>query len=47
VGLNPAVNSAFVELAGGPASHIVVIPTANVLDAGPAGMATSLARCIR
>jgi len=31
-------------LAGGPASHIVVIPSASVDDAGPPGMVTSLAR---
>ena len=44
VGTNRAIASAFVALAGGPASHIVVIPTASVFDAGPPGMATSLAR---
>lgn len=44
VGLNHAIDSAFVALAGGPASHIVVIPTASVGDAGPPGMAASLAR---
>jgi cyanophycinase len=44
VGLNPVIASAFVALAGGPGSHIVVIPTASVGDAGPPGMATSLAR---
>lgn len=44
VGLNRAIASAFVALAGGPASHIVVIPTASVGDAGPPGMADFLAR---
>jgi len=44
VGTNPAIASAFVALAGGPGSHIVVIPTASVGDAGPPGMATFLAR---
>jgi cyanophycinase len=44
VGENRAIISAFVALAGGRASHIVVIPTASVFDAGPPGMATSLAR---
>lgn len=44
VGTNQAIASAFVALAGGPGSHIVVIPTASVGDAGPPGMATSLAR---
>jgi cyanophycinase len=44
VGLNQAIDSAFVALAGGPTSHLVVIPTASVGDAGPPGMATSLAR---
>lgn len=44
VGSNQAIGSAFVALAGGPGSHIVVIPTASVGDAGPPGMATSLAR---
>lgn len=44
VGLSHAIDSAFVALAGGPASRIVVIPTASVGDAGPAGMATFLAR---
>jgi hypothetical protein len=42
--LNHAIDSAFVALAGGPASHIVVIPTASVGDAGPPGMAATLAR---
>jgi cyanophycinase len=37
VGSNPAITSAFIALAGGPSSHIVVIPTASVGDAGPAG----------
>ena len=44
MGWNQAIDSAFVALAGGPESHIVVIPTASVGDAGPPGMATSLAR---
>jgi cyanophycinase len=44
VGLNQAIVSTFVALAGGPRAHIVVIPTASVGDAGPPGMATSLAR---
>jgi cyanophycinase len=44
VGFNQAIASAFVALAGGPGSHIVVIPTASVGDAGPPGMATYLAR---
>ena len=44
VGMNRAIVSAFVALAGGPGSHIVVIPTASVFDAGPPGMATWLAR---
>jgi cyanophycinase len=44
VGLNHAIDSAFVALAGGPTSRIVVIPTASVGDAGPPGMDTSLAR---
>ena len=43
VGLNRAIASAFVASAGGPESHIVVIPTAGVGDAGPPGMATFLA----
>ena len=43
VGLNRAIASAFVARAGGSQSHIVVIPTASVGDAGPPGMATSLA----
>jgi cyanophycinase len=47
VGLTPAINAAFVSLAGGPASHIVVIPTASVGDAGPPGMETSLARRVK
>ena len=37
VGSNPAITSAFIALAGGPSSQIVVIPTASVGDAGPAG----------
>ena len=44
VGLNHAIDSAFVALAGGAASHIVVIPTASVGDAGPPGMESFLAR---
>jgi cyanophycinase len=44
VGSNQAIASAFVALAGGPGSHVVVIPTASVDDAGPPGMATFLAR---
>jgi cyanophycinase len=44
VGLNQAIASTFIRLAGGPTSHIIVIPTASVGDAGPPGMATSLAR---
>ena len=47
VGLNHAIDSAFVALAGGAASHIVVIPTASVGDAGPPGMVTFLARRMR
>jgi cyanophycinase len=47
VGLNRAINSAFVALAGGPAAHIVVIPTASVGDAGPPGMESALARRIK
>jgi cyanophycinase len=43
VGLNRAIAAAFVARAGGPESHIVVIPTASVGDAGPPGMATFLA----
>jgi hypothetical protein len=35
VGPSPAVKSAFVSLAGGAPSHVVVIPTASVGDAGP------------
>jgi cyanophycinase len=42
VGLNRAIASAFVARAGGPESHIVVIPTASVGDAGPPGMAAFL-----
>jgi len=37
VGLNRSVASAFVARAGGPRSHIVVIPTAMVGNAGPPG----------
>jgi cyanophycinase len=44
VGLNRAIADAFVARAGGPESHIVVIPTASVGDAGPPGMAVTLAR---
>ena len=44
IGATPAVVSAFLALAGGPGSHIVVVPTASLGDAGPPGMATSLAR---
>jgi cyanophycinase len=44
VGSNQAIAAAFVSLAGGLGSHIVVIPTASVGDAGPPGMATFLAR---
>ena len=44
VGDNRAIASAFVAAAGGPAAHIVVIPTASVFDAGPPGMGTFLAR---
>jgi cyanophycinase len=47
VGLNRAIVSAFVARAGGPESHIVVIPTASVGDAGPPGMATFLANRIK
>src|SRR5262245_48381318 len=47
VGQNRAITSAFVAGAGGPQSHIVVIPTASVGDAGPPGMATTLARRMR
>ena len=47
VGFNHAIDSAFVALAGGPASHIVVIPTAGVGDAGPPGMESFLARRIK
>lgn len=42
--MNRTIDSAFVALAGGPTSQIVVIPTASVDDAGPPGMTTSLAR---
>src|SRR5262245_39063201 len=44
VGLNPAITSVFIALAGGPSSHVVVIPTAMVGDAGPPGWETFLAR---
>lgn len=44
VGSNPAIASVFVAMAGGAASHIVVIPTAMVGDAGPAGWEAHLAR---
>jgi cyanophycinase len=47
VGLNRAIATAFVARAGGPESHIVVIPTAGVGDAGPPGMATFLASRIK
>jgi len=47
VGLNRAIAAAFVARAGGPESHIVVIPTASVGDAGPPGMATFLASRIK
>ena len=47
VGLNHAIDSAFVALAGGPSSQIVVIPTASVDDAGPPGMLTQLARTMK
>ncbi len=43
IGSVPAIASRFVTLAGGPSSTVVVIPTASVFDAGPPGMATSLA----
>ena len=44
VGDNRAIISAFVARAGGPASHVVVIPTASVGDAGPPGMSVTVAR---
>ena len=47
VGSNHAIDSAFVALAGGPTSHIVVIPTASVFDAGPPGMSVTLARRVK
>jgi cyanophycinase len=47
VGDNRAITSAFVARAGGPESHIVVIPTASVGDAGPPGMATFLASRVK
>jgi cyanophycinase len=47
VGFNQAIVSTFIALAGGPEAHLVVIPTASVGDAGPPGMATSLARSMK
>jgi len=47
VGENRAIISAFVARAGGPSSHVVVIPTASVGDAGPPGMSVTLARRMR
>jgi cyanophycinase len=47
VGDNRAIISAFVARAGGPESHVVVIPTASVGDAGPPGMSVTLARKMR
>ena len=44
VGENQAIDSAFAALAGGAGSHIVVIPTASVGDAGPPGMESFLVR---
>ena len=44
VGDNQAIDSAFAALAGGAGSHIVVIPTASVGDAGPPGMESFLVR---
>ena len=44
IGDIPEIASRFVALAGGPTSHVVVIPTASVFDAGPPGMTTTLAR---
>lgn len=44
VGFYQAIETRFVALAGGPNSHIVVIPTASVGDAGPPGMETHLAQ---
>ena len=38
VGGNSAIDSAFVRLAGGPQSHIVVIPTASLPDTLPSEM---------
>jgi hypothetical protein len=35
VGDNRAIAAAFVTAAGGPASYVVVIPTASVFDEGP------------
>lgn len=40
----PAIYSAFVTLAGGASSHIVVIPTASIGDAGPPGWVLYLTR---
>ena len=47
VGLNRTIASAFVARAGGPESHIVLIPTASVGDAGPPGMATFLSSRVK
>ena len=44
VGLNPAITSAFIAMAGGASSHVVVIPTAMVGDAGPPGWEAHVAR---
>src|SRR4051794_2001739 len=41
---SPAINSAFVTLAAGASSHIVVIPTASIGDAGPPGWVPYLTR---
>ena len=38
VGPNPAIDAAFVALAGGPQSHIVLIPTASLPDTMSAEM---------
>ena len=40
----PAINAAFVSLAGGASAHIVVIPTASIGDAGPPGWIPFLTR---
>ena len=40
----PAINSAFVSLTGGASSHIVMIPTASIGDAGPPGWVPFLRR---